>query len=293
MNTAILLIILAIFACVSQAFKLHGNFACKIRSKALGAATNAPEAGESVGKDGKVPDYFKNMDQKNVDLQDIFRQERVGGDIGYEHLRDESGKHIGASVDKSVKKGVAHETQSNKKNVWDGQKFYAADIGIPALVEDYGGGEVGGHDFSGSMFHEGPRGKNKPKITDKAVVKLPSMDKVERGYSEAKARAAYKAKNYKKLDEWTPWTPQEDAKLQAIYDADSGLRGRWSRIAVEMGRSVTDCSLRWSQVLHPVDSSDPKFRNIILDSDNSRADRDAEWTKKDFWDKETTTWKSS
>ena len=37
------------------------------------------------------------------------------------------------------------------------------------------------------MYSNGPRGKNKPKITDKAVIKLPPMSKIERGYSEAKA----------------------------------------------------------------------------------------------------------
>ena len=117
MNTAILFIALAVFACVTQAFQFHGPFALK-RTTALGVATNAPQAGESRGKDGVVPDYYKNMDQKNVDLKAIFKGERVGGDTGYEHLRDDEGKHIGAVVDKNIKKGTTHETQNNKKNVW-------------------------------------------------------------------------------------------------------------------------------------------------------------------------------
>ena len=62
-----------------------------------------------------------------------------------------------------------------------GKQFFAADVGVPALIETYGGGDVGGNDYKDALFSYGPRGKNKPKITEDAVIKLPSMDKVERG----------------------------------------------------------------------------------------------------------------
>ena len=71
------------------------------------------------------------------------------------------------------------------------RQFFAADVGAISGKEEFGGGDVGGNEYEDALFHPGPRGKNKPLIGDKAVVKLPSMSQVERGYSEAKAKKVY------------------------------------------------------------------------------------------------------
>lgn len=205
-----------------------------------------------------------------------------------EEYTDKEGKYYKVDIDGSKKSGKVHETQL--KTAAYGTKFFAADVGIPAMVEDYGGGDVGGNDYKDSLFHEGPRGTNKPKITDVGVVKLPSMEKVERGYSEAKAKVAYANKDYKKLEDWTAWSKAEDEQLTDLYTNDTQGRGKWTRISEVMKRSVSDCHLRWTQVLAPNDPSDEKYRNILTDSERTHALRNDDWTKSDFWDKETSSW---
>ena len=75
-----------------------------------------------------------------------------------------------------------------------GKQFFQADIGVPSKDTDFGGGIVGGNEYEDALYHAGPRGTNKPKITDKAQVKIPDMKTVYRGYSEAKAKAVYDEK---------------------------------------------------------------------------------------------------
>mmetsp|Transcript_23994 Transcript_23994/g.32873 ORF Transcript_23994/g.32873 Transcript_23994/m.32873 type:complete len:221 (+) Transcript_23994:83-745(+) len=154
-----------------------------------------------------------------------------------------------------------HETQIDGAPT-PGTQYFAADVGVPALIEDYGGGDVGGNDYKDSLFHYGPRGTKKPKITDVAVVKVPDMATVERGYSEAKAAAARKAANYKT----GPWTDEEDQKLrEALAVEKEGVRGRWERVAKVMRRPATECSLRWVQVLNP--NLDNYHPSILIDAE--------------------------
>lgn len=143
-----------------------------------------------------------------------------------------------------------------------GSKFFAADVGIPTLNEDYGGGDVGANDYKDALFHKGPRGKNKPLITEDAVIKLPDMQTCERGYSEARAVAAFKAAGFKT----TPWTEEEDNKLRELAALEKeGVRGRWVRISKVLHRAPNDVSTRWMQVLSP--NVDNHYPDILRDSE--------------------------
>jgi hypothetical protein len=128
-----------------------------------------------------------------------------------------------------------------------GTKFLAAEIGVPAATEEYGGGDVGGNDYKDALFQCGVR-KNVPPITEDAVVKVPNMRYVERGYSEAKAAVAFAAEKFKTGE----WSKSEDIKLIELVGMEKeGVRGRWVRISQALRRSTQDCSLRWYQVLNP------------------------------------------
>eukprot|EP01036_Dinobryon_divergens_P026508 gene26508-35171_t len=140
-------------------------------------------------------------------------------------------------------------------------RFFAADVGVPASIFDYGSGDVGGNEYEDALFHPAPRGKNKPLITEDAVVKLPNMKTVYRGYSEARAVAAHKA------TPWitTPWTPEEDAKLAQLVDSDTGGRGKWGRVSKAMLRTSTDCSTRYMQVVNP--KPEEPYGDILRDAE--------------------------
>lgn len=128
-----------------------------------------------------------------------------------------------------------------------GTKFLAAEVGVPAAVEEYGGGDVGGNDYKDALYQNGVR-KDVPPISENAVVKVPNMLYVERGYSEAKAAAAFKAERFKE----GKWSKEEDAKLiELVAKEKEGVRGRWVRISKILRRSTQDCSLRWYQNLNP------------------------------------------
>ena len=139
--------------------------------------------------------------------------------------------------------------------------FFAADVGIPASTLDYGSGDVGGNEYEDALFHAAPRGKNKPLITEDAVVKLPDMKTVYRGYSEARAVAAHKA------TPWitSPWTPEEDAKLAKLVESDTAGRGKWGRVSKAMLRTATDCSTRYTQVVNP--KSEEAYGDILRDAE--------------------------
>jgi hypothetical protein len=175
----------------------------------------------------------------------------------------------------SAKPGKVHETQLEGDAPY-GQQFFAADVGVPALIEEFGGGDVGGNDYKDALFHAGPRGKNKPKITDVAVVKLPSMATVERGHHDYRRPDGTMASDSSgKTYKTGPWTPEEDEKLKQLAAAEKeGARGRWVRFSAAMNRSPSDCSLRWNQVLNPIDGSE--YRDILQDSFDPKKD----WGKK-------------
>ena len=145
--------------------------------------------------------------------------------------------------------------------------FFAADVGTPASINDYGAGDVGANDYKDALFHPAPRGKNKPKITDDAVIKLPDMKTVERGYSEARAQAAFKAIPWKT----TPWTPEEDKLLAELVEKEKdGGRGRWSRISKALMRTYTDVSTRWTQVLS-TPKPEEEYQDILRDAEKVSA----------------------
>lgn len=137
------------------------------------------------------------------------------------------------------------------------------------------------------MYSNGPRGKNKPLITDKAVVKLPPMSKIERGYSEAKAAKAYAQANFKK---GVAWTDAEDRELLRLADLEAeGTRGRWVRISQALGRSTQDCSLRWNQHLNPVTIETKGYRDIIRDADEDlklKKEGKQRWNTQEYWQKQ-------
>lgn len=148
-----------------------------------------------------------------------------------------------------------------------GKQFFQADIGVPSKDTDFGGGIVGGNDYEDSLYHAGPRGKNKPKITDKAVVKLPSMSTVERGYSEAKAKAVFelKKKSWKVQGE-DEWTPAEDKLLLELLEQwPEGTRGRWVKVSDALNRSTADVNSRWFHKHKPNTEND--YRDILRDAD--------------------------
>lgn len=155
-----------------------------------------------------------------------------------------------------------HETQL-EGNAPYGRQFFAADVGVPTYDEEFGGGDVGGNDYKDALFHAGPRGKNKPKITDVAVVKLPDMRTVERGFKDYRnpdgtMASEFKGKNFKT----GPWTKEEDAKLIELMKKEKdGVRGRWVRIASALGRSTADCNSRWSHNLAP--PHETQYPNIL------------------------------
>lgn len=142
-----------------------------------------------------------------------------------------------------------------------GRSFLAAEVGVPSANEDFGGGDVGGNDYQDALYQCGVR-KDVPPITQNAVVKVPDMRFVERGYSEAKAAAAYAAAKYKT----GPWSKEEDEKLTQLFHAEKdGVRGRWVRISKVMQRTPNDCSLRWMQVLSP--NIENNYKDIVRDNE--------------------------
>ena len=149
-----------------------------------------------------------------------------------------------------------------------GKQFFQADIGVPSKDTDFGGGIVGGNEYEDALFHPGPRGTNKPKITDKAVVKIPDMKTVYRGYSEAKAKTQFEIKKqYWKVQGVDEWTPQEDQFLRELVEKwPEGSRGRWVKISDELNRSTADVNSRWFQHLQP--NTDNDYKDIIADADN-------------------------
>ena len=149
-----------------------------------------------------------------------------------------------------------------------GQQFFQADIGVPSKDTDFGGGIVGGVEYEDALYHAGPRGTKKPLITDKAVVKLPDMKTVYRGYSEAKAKVQFEVKKkYWKVQGEDEWTPQEDKFLLELLEKwPEGTRGRWVKISDELNRSTADVNSRWFQHLSPNLEND--YKDIIADADN-------------------------
>ena len=148
-----------------------------------------------------------------------------------------------------------------------GKQFFQADIGVPSKDTDFEGGIVGGNEYEDALYHAGPRGKNKPKITDKAVVKLPNMKTVYRGYSEAKAKEVFDMKKagWKKQGE-DEWTPAEDKMLLDLLEQwPEGTRGRWVKVSDALNRSTADVNSRWFHVHKP--NVENNYRDIVRDAD--------------------------
>lgn len=151
-----------------------------------------------------------------------------------------------------------------------GKQFFQADVGVPSKDTDFGGGIVGGNDYVDSMYSNGPRGKDKPLITEKAVVKLPDMRNLSGnnvGYSEAKAKVQFEIKKqYWKVQGVDAWTPQEDKHLLELIEKwPEGSRGRWVKISDELNRSTADVNSRWFHHLRPNVEND--YRDILADAD--------------------------
>ena len=148
-----------------------------------------------------------------------------------------------------------------------GKQFFQADIGVPSKDTNFGGGMVGGVEFEDALYHSGPRGKNKPSITDKAVVKLPDMRTVYRGYSEAKAKVAFEEKKRTcKIQGEDAWTQMEDDRLLELIEKwPEGTRGRWVKISDELNRSTADVNSRWFHHHKPNVNND--YKDIIADAD--------------------------
>lgn len=171
--------------------------------------------------------------------------------------------------DSEAKRGKVHATQLSTRP--EGKKFFAADLGIPALVYDYGGGDVGGNDYQDAMFHYGPRGANKPDINEKAVVKLPNLNdpKTYRGHHDfRRPDGTMASEDCTAAFKTTPWTPEEDAKLIEMNGKDANARGRWTRMSVALNRSVADCGFRWNQHLRPPMDLE-QYRDILRDNENN------------------------
>jgi hypothetical protein len=148
-----------------------------------------------------------------------------------------------------------------------GKQFFQADVGVPSKDTDFGGGIVGGNEYEDALFHAGPRGTNKPKITDKAVVKLPNMQTVYRGYSEAKYKKVYEEKKKQwKVQGKDEWTPAEDKLLVDLIEQwPEGTRGRWVKISDALNRSTADVNSRWFHHHRP--NIDNDYRDILKDAE--------------------------
>jgi len=171
-----------------------------------------------------------------------------------------------AEADKTSPPPVkAHETQIAAPTY--GKQFFAADVGTPAWIKDYGGGDVGATEFEDALYHARPRGANKPKIEEKAVVKLPDMRTVYRGHKDFRRADGTMAAEDESLNfKTTPWTSAEDEQLRLLMASDAGgTRGRWTRFSKIMRRSTADLSARWIQVLNPPDQSG--YKDIVRDAE--------------------------
>eukprot|EP01038_Epipyxis_sp_PR26KG_P005055 gene5055-7056_t len=165
--------------------------------------------------------------------------------------------------DKKAEK--AHETQIVGDAPY-GKQFFAADVGVPTLHEDYGGGLVGGNDYKDALYHAGPRGKNKPKITEDAVIKLPSMATVERGFKDFRNPDGTMSSERRDIPVKSgPWSKEEEEKLKRLITSEPpGTRGTMARVAKSLNRTIMDCSTHWNQVVNPV--VDSHHKDIVNDS---------------------------
>lgn len=163
------------------------------------------------------------------------------------------------------------ETRVKGDAPW-GKPFFQADIGVPAMILDYGGGDIGGNDYNDAMFSCGPRGKNKPGIKDVGVVTLPDLTngKGYRGHHDLRRPDGTMATYDAAMDvvqKKGGWTKAEDDELVALIKSEpDGTRGRWTRIAKKTGRAVSDCSTRWLHVLNPDKDKGP-MKDIIRDNE--------------------------
>lgn len=110
----------------------------------------------------------------------------------------------------------------------------------------------------GGFYSIGPR-SHVPSIHEKAVVVLPKPYEVERGYSDKKAAEKRKLIGYKE----GPFTQEEDDLIRKLVASDPGGRGRWVRIAKELGRHEQHVLYRWTQVL---ETEKRVFKDIVFDS---------------------------
>jgi len=189
-------------------------------------------------------------------------------------------------LESDKKRGKVHSTQINSRP--EGQQFFAADLGVPALVEDYGGGDVGGNDYEDALFHYGPRGKNKPSIKEMSVVKLPNLDdpKTYRGHHDFRnPDGTMASEDRSRVFKTGPWTPEEDALMIAMNEKDPNSRGRWTRISKALGRTTADCGFRWNQHLRPPQNLE-EYRDILRDNENGgKGGNDARRSGEQWWKK--------
>eukprot|EP01041_Mallomonas_annulata_P000149 gene149-251_t len=118
--------------------------------------------------------------------------------------------------------------------------------------KDSAGLGAGGHE-DGGFFHFGPR-PNKPSIDEKAVVVLPPMDKIERGYSDAKAekkRNLARQNGLKESADEHPFSEEDDALImKMVAEWPAGKRGQWVAIGKALNRPEQGCLYRYTQYLN-------------------------------------------
>lgn len=178
----------------------------------------------------------------------------------------------------------------NKGDAPWGKQFFQADIGLPTLIENFGGGDIGGNDYKDSLYSYGPRGGNKPDIKEAAVVNVGGdfMKNCERGFKDFRrpdgtmASASYADGYGVREFKVGEWTAADDEQLVALVASEKdGTRGRWNRISKATDRTVSDCSMRWLQVLNP--NKEKRMPDIVRDNEqiNGNRDMNAWWLKKE------------
>ena len=85
-----------------------------------------------------------------------------------------------------------------------------------------------------------------------------------------------------------PWTKEEDDTiLRLIAEEQSGARGRWVRISKVLNRSVTACSMRWTQ--HLMEEVKPgEHKDILRDADRDlivQKEGGTRWSDQTSWSK--------
>mmetsp|Transcript_19368 Transcript_19368/g.32848 ORF Transcript_19368/g.32848 Transcript_19368/m.32848 type:complete len:180 (+) Transcript_19368:92-631(+) len=130
---------------------------------------------------------------------------------------------------------------------------------------NYSGVGSGGIE-EGGFYSIGKKG-HVPSIHEKAVVKLPDMRTVERGFSDRRLAQERANANYKEGD----FTKEEDDLILQMVKESDGTRGLWVRIGKALNRHEQHCLYRYTQVLNA--DYKPEYKDIVNDNAGSHRRR--------------------